>query len=157
MTELGDYFVKATFDISGRRLKSDDLKRELARVEASMQQLVELGRQAAACAPAGFGSSTQAEPSDVQRLRTEWESLQPRQTEIVRELRILNPEILRRGIHHSLQYPTLLAKANLALRREMELPIDAVAYLALVEQSVATAREESERLMRQLDEMAARA
>lgn len=144
IVEANQFFVHSVADLSVERLPvkhlKDEIKAEEMLVEAAggrrdeaLTRMREMDR-AQATESAFWGVQNQiltdaqtAIENAIDRLRT-----------LKEELATCEASLLRNGANAGIAFGALVARANLVIRRELELPLDAEAYIGLMERSQET-------------------
>ncbi|MHB8254401.1 MAG: hypothetical protein ACYDEV_12050 [Acidiferrobacter sp.] len=141
IVEANKFFVHSVADLSVERLPVKYLKEEIkaeetlleaagGRRDEALTRMREMDRaQATESAFWGvqnqmLGDAQNAIESTVERLRT-----------LKEELAVREATLLRNGANAGIAFGALVVRANLVIRRELELPLDAEAYLGLMERS----------------------
>jgi hypothetical protein len=144
IVEANEFFVHSVADLSVERLPVKHLKEEIkaeeslleaagARRDEALTRMREMDRaQATESAFWGVQSQILAEAqgaieSTIERLRAMKE-----------ELSVREADLLRKGANAGIAFGALVVRANLVIRRELELPLDAEAYIGLMERSQET-------------------
>ena len=150
IVEANEFFVHSVADLSLERLPVRHLKEEIkaegmslqaagGRRDEALMRMREMDRaQATESAFWGIqdqilGEAQNAIESGIERVRI-----------LKDELSLREANLLRKGANASIAFGALVVRANLVIRRELELPLDAEAYLGLMERS-------HETLMRDVD------
>jgi len=141
IVEANEFFVHGVADLSVERLPVKYLKEEIkaeeklleaagGRRDEALTRMREMDRaQTTESAFWGIqnqvlGEAQNAIESAIERLRT-----------LKEELSVREANLLRNGANASIAFGALVVRANLVIRRELELPLDAEAYLGLMERS----------------------
>ncbi len=144
IVEANEFFVHSVADLSVERLPVKHLKEEIkaeemlleasgARRDEALTRMREMDRaQATESAFWGIQNQILTEvqgviESTIERLRA-----------MKDELAVREVDLLRKGANASIAFGALVVRANLVIRRELELPLDAEAYIGLMERSQET-------------------
>ncbi len=152
--KLGDYFVAAAFDLVKLRFELERLDSQVKNLEERRDQLsrfqaylLAVARGTASHPPSGLpdlGAAMLTTRAELDKALGEFDHL-------IEERLHLHVRLVRLCARHGGGFPTVAAPVTLAIRRELEIPIDETSYLRGVDDSAAKMQKQFEDLLAELD------